>query len=175
MKADVFRVNQQLDQLGSLKNTLTQNQQQLSGLVESNRNILAGLARPTTLWSTYNEGVCLISGSYVFVDDKTGLPLRLRKREPAEAGQPLLPDQEKFTTSGDGPLAEVNYEGTGFHVGQGYILTNRHLVVEPWQYDFISQLFSTVNKAQPRLVGPSLFPRTTPRLSAELQRGWAAL
>lgn len=39
--------------------------------------------------------------------------------------------QSPFTTEGAGTLVEFDFVGTGFHVGSGYIVTNRH-VVQPW-------------------------------------------
>ena len=44
-------------------------------------------------------------------------------------------EQSQGTTGGDSEIAEVFFTGTGFHVGDGYLLTNRHVVVEPWKYD----------------------------------------
>jgi hypothetical protein len=61
-------------------------------------------------------------------------------------------EQPQLKTGGDSEIAEVFYTGTGFHVGDGYLLTNRHVVVEPWKYDALSYLLSKVVSAQPRLV-----------------------
>ena len=68
------------------------------------------------------------------------------KDESGEAEQPQV------TTGGDSEIAEVFYTGTGFHVGDGYLLTNRHVVVEPWKYDALSYLFGKIISVQPRLV-----------------------
>ena len=61
-------------------------------------------------------------------------------------------ERPSLTTGGDSEIAEVFYTGTGFHVGGGYLLTNRHVVVEPWKYDALSYLFGKVLSVQPRLV-----------------------
>ena len=46
------------------------------------------------------------------------------------AGRQLL----SLTTEGNGSPVEYDFIGTGFHVGGGYIVTNRH-VVQPWTED----------------------------------------
>ena len=53
-------------------------------------------------------------------------------------------EQPQLTTGGDSEIAEVFYTGTGFHVGDGYVLTNRHVVVEPWKYDALSYFFGKI-------------------------------
>jgi S1-C subfamily serine protease len=47
--------------------------------------------------------------------------------------QPNSP-QTLLTTEGNGSPVEYDFIGTGFHVGGGYIVTNRH-VVQPWEED----------------------------------------
>ncbi|MBO0801353.1 MAG: trypsin-like peptidase domain-containing protein, partial [Blastocatellia bacterium] len=69
-------------------------------------------------------------------------------------GRPLrIPNEEQtgLTSEGDGEIAEVHYEGTGFYVGDGYILTNRHIVVEPWSNDEWLQMLQTLLNGKPRL------------------------
>ncbi len=39
-----------------------------------------------------------------------------------------------LTTEGNGSPVEYDFIGTGFHVGGGYIVTNRH-VLQPWEAD----------------------------------------
>ena len=58
----------------------------------------------------YSKGVCLIQCSFSLVDDASGKPLRSWK---------------------DGRLLTNELTGTGFIIGNGKILTNRH-VAEPW-------------------------------------------
>jgi S1-C subfamily serine protease len=101
------------------------------------------------LSNDFNNGVCLISGSYIFIDPNTGLPLRGMKKLKDESGEV---EQPQLTTGGDSEIAEVFYTGTGFHVGDGYLLTNRHVVVEPWKYDALSYLYGKALSVQPRLV-----------------------
>lgn len=57
------------------------------------------------------------------VVDDSGNPLR------SPIGQPLL------SLEGDGPVAERQFTGTGFFVGdEGALITNRHVAL-PWEYD----------------------------------------
>lgn len=84
------------------------------------------------VWQDYHGGVALLAGVYQLVDTETGRPLRYPENESetegetANAGAPPA-----LTTQGRGPLAEYEFVGTGFYVGGGYFLTNRH-VVQPW-------------------------------------------
>lgn len=82
----------------------------------------------------YGNGVCLIQGSYGFVD-AAGQPLRYasatEEGEPAGAPRP----------DGTGAPYTVDYYGTGFLVdASGLVLTNRH-VAEPWWNDAAAQAF----------------------------------
>jgi S1-C subfamily serine protease len=148
-------LNEGQDQrLAQLEEQISWNSQRLSALAQSNQDLLANLSLPTKLSNDFNNGVCLISGSYIFIDPETGLPLRGMKRLKDESDEV---EQPKFTTGGHGEIAEVFYTGTGFHVGDGYLLTNRHVVVEPWKYDTLSYLFSKIISVQPRLVKLEVF------------------
>jgi S1-C subfamily serine protease len=139
----------QEQRLAQLEEQISRNSQRLSDLAQSDQDLLANLSLPTKLSNDFNKGVCLISGSYIFIDPDTGLPLRRMKKLKGESDEI---DQPQFTTGGYGDIAEVFYTGTGFHVGDGYLLTNRHIVVEPWKHDALSNLFSKVVSVQPRLV-----------------------
>jgi S1-C subfamily serine protease len=144
------RLNEVQDRrLTQLEEQISRNSRQISGLAQSNQDLLANLSLPTKLSNDFNNGVCLISGSYIFIDPDTGLPLRGMKKRKDESGEV---EQPQLTKGGDGEIAEVFYTGTGFHVGDGYLLTNRHIVVEPWKHDVMSNIFSFIVSAQPRLV-----------------------
>jgi S1-C subfamily serine protease len=144
------RLNEGQDRsLAQLEEQISRNSRQLSSLVQSNQDLLANLSLPTKLSNDFNKGVCLISGSYVFIDTNTGLPMRGMKMLKDESGEI---EQSQLTTDSDSEIAEVFYTGTGFHVGDGYLLTNRHVVVEPWKYDALSYFFGKALSVQPRLV-----------------------
>jgi S1-C subfamily serine protease len=155
--------NRRLDEeqgrrLAMLEEQGTLNNQQHGGFAAADREIRANLSLSTKLWADYNEGVCLISGSYVFVDPDTGRPLRTLKEPKAEENDTPGNVQRPLPTwEGEGELAQVDYEGTGFHVGDGYLLTNHHIAVEPWKYDPLAKLFGTIVNAKPRLTSLSAF------------------
>jgi S1-C subfamily serine protease len=55
------------------------------------------------------------------------------------------PAQMALTTEGNGSAVEYDFIGTGFHVGSGYIVTNRH-VVQPWEEDdLVKQMMKDAN------------------------------
>lgn len=104
-----------------------------------------------TLNDEYAKGVCLIFGVYDLVDRKNGKTLRYPDPDallqPENYDPPTVPVQEDFvqpqlqmglTTEGNGTIVEYDFIGTGFHVGDGYIIINRH-VVQPWKEDELVQ------------------------------------
>ncbi|HEY2866453.1 MAG TPA: serine protease, partial [Pyrinomonadaceae bacterium] len=93
----------------------------------------------------YGNGVCLIVGVYDLVEKRSGKQLRYPDQsaqastqyEPAPSEDSPTPAQQpgtSLTTEGNGSPVEYDFIGTGFHVGGGYIMTNRH-VVQPWTED----------------------------------------
>lgn len=64
----------------------------------------------------YSAGVCLIQGSYYFVEETSGEPMSYGEEEDGVGVEPTIHE----------------YTGTGFLIGkEGLVLTNRH-VAEPW-------------------------------------------
>jgi S1-C subfamily serine protease len=55
-----------------------------------------------------------------------------------------------LTPEGNGAVAEYEFVGSGFYVGQGFVITNRH-IAQPWMADDRAQSISGGLKAQPRL------------------------
>lgn len=143
------------DQQGRLidqQQQLQKANQQLTEVLASNKQVLNTLSLGEMLRVNYGEGVCLIYGSYMFVESGTGRPLRTPETQTNENGSTVQngTDQPELTPEGNGPIAEYPFVGTGFHTGDGFILTNRH-VVQPWLADERAQsLTSTVN-GKPRL------------------------
>ena len=129
--------------------------ERLAGAEESSREILNSLSLAPMLWGRYNRGVCLIVCSIIFVERGTGRPLRYPKEVLNEEGEPVLSPFEPplFTPEGAGPVYETEYVGTGFHVGGGYVLTNRHIAAEPLGGDARAQVLSALVGGSPRVRG----------------------
>jgi S1-C subfamily serine protease len=134
-KAELERTNHQLKQLG-----------------ESNNNIIRSLSLAAKLRADYGSGVALIYGSYMFVEAGTGRPLRYPESQANESGNNIQSgsDSTTLTPEGNGVIAEYDFVGTGFHVGNGYLITNRH-VVQPWDTDDRAQSLNSTVRGQPRL------------------------
>lgn len=76
--------------------------------------------------------VGFIQGSYGFRDETSG---RMLRHVIGSGGQVLIAPNGKplLTLEGDGPVAELQFSGTGFLVGESRaILTNRHVAL-PWE------------------------------------------
>lgn len=79
------------------------------------------------------QSTALLLGSYGFIEPKSGKTLRFVVnadrsvvREPNGAAA--------VTLDGQGPPVESFYTGTGFVVGDGLLMTNRHVAL-PWDFD----------------------------------------
>jgi serine protease Do len=87
----------------------------------------------------YSPGVCLIVGSYTFVERGTGRVLRY---ETADRVSDMPVDKSgnlQASVDGVGPPVQIDYTGTGFVVGKGVIATNKH-VVQPWATDQMADI-----------------------------------
>jgi hypothetical protein len=121
-------------------------------LNDLDRSSVRPLALPSKLWATYGNGVCLITGSYILVEPSTGRPLRYPEVEGGTAESLLIIGTgRQLTYEGKGAVFEQEFEGTGFHVGSGYILTNHHIALEPWAADRRAQYYIESSGATPRL------------------------
>ena len=123
-----------------------------SDLNDSDRSSERPLALPSKLWATYGNGICLIAGSYILVEPGTGRPLRYPEVEENTAESLLIISTgRQLTYEGKGAVFEREFEATGFHVGSGYVLTNHHIVLEPWAADRRTQFYIESTGATPRL------------------------
>ena len=138
-----------------LEEQLAQNNEQLGQIDKSNKDIIKTVSLAPNLRVEYGNGVCLIVGVYDLVDRKSGKMLRYpdpqdfqpSPYEPtvSEEGYQAPPSQMGLTTEGSGAPVEYDFIGTGFHVGSGYIVTNRH-VVQPWtEDDLVNQMMKDSN------------------------------
>lgn len=143
-----------------LEEKMAETNEQLGSLDKSNKDIIKTVSLAPNLRVEYGNGVCLIVGVYDLVDRKSGKPLRYPDPtavtqpdpyEPAPATEegitPPSPQQSQpgLTTEGNGSVVEYDFIGTGFHVGGGFIVTNRH-VLQPWEEDdMIKQMIQQSN------------------------------
>lgn len=126
------------EQLGTASDQLTE-------LGKSNKELMSTVSLAQNVRVEYGNGVCLIVGVYDLVDRTSGRTLRYADPQSFMA-QPVEPTQSEdpsrqqatpaygLTTEGSGSPVEYDFIGTGFHVGGGYIVTNRH-VLQPWTED----------------------------------------
>lgn len=117
---------------------------QLEELDKSNKDLFKTVSLAQNVRVEYGSGVCLIVGVYDLVDRSSGRVLRYPdsqsfRAEPFEQAPSEDATQQPgiisgLTTEGSGSPVEYDFIGTGFHVGGGYIVTNRH-VLQPWTED----------------------------------------
>jgi len=136
-------------QLGQMKDQVSKTNDQLSDIGQRTKVLQDSLSLAVKLRSEYGAGVCLIAGSFYFVESGTGRPLRYAEAQLNEGGSAVQSGApEALTFEGNAAVAEYEFVGTGFHVGNGYVMTNRH-IAQPWIADDRAQSISL--KAQPRL------------------------
>ena len=105
---------------------------------EKSQFVLSSLSQAANIVATYGPGVCLVYGTYSFVDPRAGREARFK--EPTETSNPIGPGGTiALSIDGNGPVYEVEFIATGFLVGKGLVLTNRH-VVQPWVDDAVASM-----------------------------------
>jgi S1-C subfamily serine protease len=145
-------IDDQRAQIAHMNDQVSKTNAQISDLDRSNKDVIRSLSLAVKLRSDYGDGVCLIFGSYMFVEPGTGRPLRYPETQVNESGASVQNGNESpvLTPEGHGPIAEFEFVGTGFHVGDGFIVTNRH-VAQAWLADEKAQSLNSSVKGQPRL------------------------
>jgi S1-C subfamily serine protease len=140
------------DQLGQAQKQIEDTKKLLGALDKSNQNILGSLSLAPKLRTDYGGGVCMILGVYDFIETGTGRPLRYPEVQTSDDGTVIQnsDEQVQLTAEGKGDIAEFQAVGSGFHVGDGYVLTNRH-VAHPWLADERAQILTSSVRGQPRL------------------------
>ncbi|HMO82135.1 MAG TPA: trypsin-like peptidase domain-containing protein [Pyrinomonadaceae bacterium] len=136
----------QREMISRLENQLGQTSHQLGELDKTNRDLMKTVSLAPNLRVEYGNAICLIVGVYDLVDRSSGRVLRYQDpyaiqpspyEPPSEGEVPMSANPfGVLTTEGSGSPVEYDFIGTGFHVGDGYIVTNRH-VLQPWTEDDI--------------------------------------
>lgn len=142
-------IDDQRAQLGQMRDQVVKTNDQLADIGQRTKVLQDSLSLAVKLRSDYGAGVCLIAGSFYFVEAGTGRPLRYAEAQMNEGGSAIQSSApEALTPEGNGAVAEYEFVGSGFHVGNGFVMTNRH-IAQPWIADDRAQ--SLTLKAQPRL------------------------
>src|SRR6185369_8693771 len=145
-------IDDQRAQLGQMQDQVKKTNSQIGDLGRSTKELQDSLSLAVKLRSEYGRGVCLIAGSFYFVETATGRPLRWAEAQLNDSGSAVQSGNapESLTPEGNGAVAEYEFVGSGFYVGQGFVITNRH-IAQPWMADDRAQSISGGLKAQPRL------------------------
>jgi serine protease Do len=145
-------IDDQRAQLGQMREQVLKTNTQLGDLGRSTKELQDSLSLAVKLRSEYGRGVCLIAGSFYFVETGTGRPLRYAEAQLNDSGNAVQSGSapESLTPEGSAAVAEYEFVGSGFYVGQGMVITNRH-IAQPWIADDRAQSISGGLKAQPRL------------------------
>jgi serine protease Do len=110
--------------------------------------IRVSLSLPEKVVNSYGRGVCLIYGTYTFVDPRVGRDVRFK--EPTAMENPIGPDGSvNLSVDGNGRVYEVEFTGTGFLVDKDLILTNRHVILA-WEADELAGIIK-MRGFEPRL------------------------
>jgi cell division protein FtsB len=141
------------------KNVISQQQQELKNLTakikeinDNNQKLIEQFSFAPRVVEKYSNGVCLIYSVYYFVEAGTGRPLRYQDTQYNENGEVIQNGEDlvPLTTNGGGAVAEYESVGTGFYVGNGYVLTNKHVAL-PWLGDERVMRMASLVKGVPRL------------------------
>lgn len=148
-------IDRQNAQLEQMRGEMQKNQQQLAQNDESINNVINIFSLAPQIRSTFGSGVGLLTGSYILVESGTGRQLRYpeQPQQPIDGAAPANPEElPVLTTEGNGEPFEKEFAGTAFHVGGGYVITNRHLALEPWRADPSAEVMSaSIPNAQFRI------------------------
>ena len=164
-------IGDQQGQLAAQRDQLQKANDQLGEVVKSNKRIQDTISLGEMLRVNYGDGVCLIYGSFIFVESGTGRPLRYPETQTNESGTVQNASEESvLTPEGHGAVAEFPFAGTGFHVGDGFVLTNRH-VTQPWEADERAQTLNSNVKGVPRLKKfMAFFPGNTQAIALKFKQ-----
>src|SRR5258705_8909631 len=151
-------IDDQKAQLAQAKDQAAKMNQTLKDIGRSNKEIRDSLSLAVKLRSDFGSGVCLIAGTYYFVEAGTGRPLRYPEAQANESGVAVQNsgDPTTLTPDGNAAVAEYQFSGTGFYVGNGFVVTNRH-IAQPWLADDPAPSLSATCFRQPGLKKQSTY------------------
>lgn len=138
-------IDKQNEQLEAMQTALRQQQEQFSEIDKTNQSIINTLSLAPHIRSSFGGGVGLLTGSYSLFEQGTGRQLRYPL--PGEGAE----DPSILTPDGKGEPYVKEFAGTAFHVGEGFVITNRHLALEPWKADPSSEVVGASVNAQFRI------------------------
>lgn len=158
LKASRELAARQANTIEQLERTLGNASSQIEQLDRSNKDLFKTVSLAQNVRVDYGNGVCLIVGVYDLVDRRTGKVLkypdsqtyRSEGFEQSEDATRVPGAISGLTTEGTGSPVEYDFIGTGFHVGGGYIVTNRH-VLQPWTEDDTVKSMMTSSNGRARL------------------------
>ncbi|MBC7912473.1 MAG: hypothetical protein H7Y30_18345, partial [Pyrinomonadaceae bacterium] len=119
------RINEEYSaRIKNVEEGYTKTQAGVNEANKKNETIINSLSFVPKLVTEYSGGVCLISGSFVFVEASTGRQLRYPASQMSDDGVVIQNGDEpaELTPEGNGAIAEFEFVGTGFHVGGGYVI-----------------------------------------------------
>lgn len=155
LRANRQQAEQHRETISRLEEQLGNASSQLGELDKTNKELIRSQSLAQNVRVDYGNAICLIVGLYDLVDRSTGRVLRYPDPN-AYSAMPVEPTQsedgvtvagppQSLTTVGGGSPVEYDFIGTGFHVGGGYIVTNRH-VLQPWTEDeLVKQMMQASN------------------------------
>lgn len=124
--------------MGETRSEIDQMRSELKLAREEAAFLRSSISLPEKVVNNYGNGVCLIYGTYTFLDPRAGREVRFK--ESGSSDNPIGPDGTiNLSASGSGRAYEIEFTGTGFLVDKGLILTNRH-VVQAWEGDDLASL-----------------------------------
>lgn len=162
LKQNREQAEQQNEIIKELQSKVVQTGDQVSEIDKTSKDMMKTVSVANSVNIEYRNGVCLIFGIYDLVDRKTGKTLRYPDPEAFVRDNydpPTVPVQEDLvqpqlqmglTIEGNGTAVEYDFIGTGFHVGNGFIVTNRH-VVQPWKEDELVSQMMRSSDGRPRI------------------------
>src|SRR6185369_1763986 len=113
MYKEMQRSRRQLDELrvqqSQTSDQIRQTGQQITSIDQSTRQLQNSLSLAVKVRSDYGNGVCLIAGSYYFVEAGTGRPLRYAENQSTDSGG-TVPNgaPEGLTAEGNSAIPNMN-------------------------------------------------------------------